>query len=110
MDLLSLIGLLAHACKAVRAGRSFVHRLIDLFTTVKTLNRHIRINKEARSDIQWWWQFCADWNGVAVMASTNSAHLKGVWLICLDASGSWGCGAMWGPEWFQLQWQGLGQS
>ncbi len=31
-DLLSLIGSLSHACKAVRAGRSFLRRLIDLST------------------------------------------------------------------------------
>ena len=36
-DLLSLIGLLSHACKAVRAGRSFLRRLIDLSTIAKHL-------------------------------------------------------------------------
>ena len=29
-ELLSLIGSLSHACKAVQAGRSFLRRLIDL--------------------------------------------------------------------------------
>ena len=32
-DLLSIIGSLSHACKAVRAGRSFLRRLIDLSMT-----------------------------------------------------------------------------
>ena len=108
-DLLSLIGLLAHACKAVRAGRSFLRRLIDLSTTVRTLNRHIRLNKEARSDIQWWRQFCAEWNGVAMMTSVNKVP-GGTLSICSDASGSWGCGAVFGPDWFQLRWQGLGEA
>ena len=31
----------------------------DLSTTIRSLNRHIRLNKEAHSDIQWWLQFCA---------------------------------------------------
>ena len=27
--------------------------------------------------------------------------------VTSDASGSWGCGAFWGAEWFQLEWAGL---
>ena len=36
-DLLSLIGVLSHACKAFRAGRSFLRRLIDLSMLAKLL-------------------------------------------------------------------------
>ena len=89
-DLLSLIGLLAHACKAIRAGRSFLRWLIDLSATVKVLNRHIRLNQEARSDIQWWWQFCANWNGVAMMQSRDRGPPSGSAEMWSDASGSWG--------------------
>ena len=46
---ISLIGILSHACKAVRAGRSFLRRFIDLSTEVKQLNRFL--NAAARSDI-----------------------------------------------------------
>ncbi len=34
-DLLSIIGHLSHACKAVRAGRSFLRRLLDLSMSVR---------------------------------------------------------------------------
>ena len=37
-DLLPLIGVLSHATKSVRAGRTFVRRLIDLPTMVKHLS------------------------------------------------------------------------
>ena len=37
-DLLSLIGVLSHASKAVRAGQTFIQRLIDLSTVVKHLD------------------------------------------------------------------------
>ena len=30
--------------------------------------------------------------------------------VTSDASGSWGCGAVHGNEWFQLQWLGLGET
>ncbi len=109
-DLLSLIGLLSHACKAIRAGRSFLRRLIDLSATTKVLNRHIRLNAAARSDLQWWWQFSTLWNGVAMMTSVNRSEPEKTIAIVSDASGSWGCGAVCGQDWFQLKWQGLGQA
>ena len=37
-DLLSLIGSLTHACRAVRPGRCHVQRLIDLLTTTEHLD------------------------------------------------------------------------
>ena len=109
-DLLSLIGLLSHACKAVRAGRSFLRRLIDLSATTKILNRQIRLNAAARSDIQWWWQFSASWNGVAMMTAAKTPPTGVVISMASDASGSWGCGAFCGSDWFQLSWQGLGHA
>lgn len=50
-ELLFLIGLLSHACKAVRTGRSFLRRLIDLWTMAKQLDHYVRISRDARSDI-----------------------------------------------------------
>ena len=52
-DLLSLIALLSHACKVVRSGRSFLCRLIDLSMVPKHLEHYVRLNSEARSDIEW---------------------------------------------------------
>ena len=49
-DLLSLIGYLQHASKAVRQGRSFLRWLINLSTTAHRLDRIIRLNQSARSD------------------------------------------------------------
>ena len=51
-DLLSLIGSLSHACKAVKAGRAFLRRLIDLSMTARHLDRFIRLGNGARSDIE----------------------------------------------------------
>ena len=52
--LLSLIGKLAFAARAVPAGRFFIRRLITLSTKVKKLHHRIRLNNEARADIAWW--------------------------------------------------------
>ena len=53
MELLPIIGHLSPACRAVRAGRSFLRRLIDLSMTVKQLERRIRLNVAARADLEW---------------------------------------------------------
>ena len=91
-ELLSLIGTLSHACKAVRAGRSFLRRLIDLSMVVKTLDHHVRLSREARSDIKWWFQFSASWNGVAMLREAKEVQASVS--ITSDASGGWG---LYGP-------------
>ena len=56
-ELLSLIGSLSFAAKVVKPGRMFLRCLIDLSTTVSSLNHHITLNAEARADINWWVEF-----------------------------------------------------
>ncbi len=51
-DLLSLIGMLSHGCKVIRAGRTFMRRLIELSTETKKLEHFARLIREARSDIE----------------------------------------------------------
>ena len=103
-ELFSLIGLLSHACKVVRSGRSFLRRLIDLSTIPMHLEHYVRLNLEARSDIEWWAQYSQVWNGVSMMHLPNMAS-PGV-VLTSDASGNCGCGAYSGPHWFMLPWTG----
>ena len=107
-QLLSVVGILSHACKVVRAGKSFVHRLIDLSSSVRQLDRFVRLSREARVDLEWWCQFGQEWNGTAMMWHVDWTRPEVV--LTSDASGGWGCGAWWGNRWFQLQWLGLGES
>ena len=97
--LLSLIGLLIHAAKVVRPGRSFVRRLIDLSTTASDLHHHIQLRRSARSDIAWWIEFCSRWNGISLL-NPPFPSLS----FATDASGAWGCGGVWANKWFQIQW------
>ena len=103
-DLLLLIGILSHAAKAVRAGRTFVRRLIDLSTLVKHLDHFVRLSLPARADLEWWFQFASSWNGIEMMTVVKR-EAPGEVLVS-DASGSWGCGAYCGKNWFQLKWVG----
>ena len=103
-ELLSLIGSLHHAATVVKPGRIFLRRLIDLSKVPKALHHFVRLNSEARSDIQWWQAFACRWNGVGLLSALGQST-PSVW-IRSDASGGWGCGAFCGDAWLQLQWAG----
>ncbi len=101
-DLLSLIGILHHASKVVRQGRSFLRRLIDLSTVVHHLEGYVRLNLSARSDIAWWHTFAQQWNGTSMLYAYQRSNP--LFHVYSDASGSWGCGAYTGSQWFQFRW------
>ena len=98
-DLLSLIGVLHHAAKVIKPGRTFVRSLIDASMTVKSLDHHVHLNARARADITWWHLFAQSWNGTSILPPQVPGHCT-----YSDASGSWGAGALWGKEWFHFQW------
>ena len=103
-ELESLIGLLNHACEVVRAGRSFLRRMIDLLHAVHrppSSKTPIRLSQDFRADLAWWREFLGLWNGVSFITPPSS--LPKVDLFT-DASGSWGCAAWHGDAWFQVEW------
>ena len=101
-ELLSIAGQLQHAATVVWPGRVFVRRLFDLSATVRKASHHVYLNLGARSDLAWWREFLAEWNGVSMLSALGD--LQPSITLTSDASGSWGCGAYWGSYWFQLAW------
>ena len=101
-ELLSLIGYLQHASKAVRQGRSFLRRLITRSTAVQHLDHYIRLDGAARSDIRWWSLFASHWNGTSMLTRFDKANPQRS--VTADASGKWGCGAFEGNKWIQSEW------
>ena len=97
-DLESLIGYLNHACKVIRPGRSFLRRMIDLLHRTHNKYHPIRLNRDFRSDLQWWRHFAAGWNGTSYIATSSTSCFSS------DASGNWGCGAWHSHLWFQWKW------
>ena len=70
----SLVGLLNHACKVVRSGRSFLRRMIDLLHSMPDSSRSnhpIRLNREFRSALAWWRSFVSGWNGKSFLPQPN---------------------------------------
>ena len=71
---------------------------------VKHLDHYIRLNRSARSDIEWWFHFASKWNGTVMMTVVDRSNP--VASITSDTSGSWGCGAFYLSQWFQITWGG----
>ena len=102
-QILSLVGLLQHAAKVVRAGRIFVRRMYSVAAQVKELDHFTRLNKGFRSDLYWWHTFVGDWNGRGFLQAAQGEQ-KPTIIIQTDASGAWSCGAFHNGKWFQWQW------
>ena len=100
-ELQSLLGYLNHAATVVKPGRSFVRRMIELLPVAKHPDHFIRLNVSFRADLLWWQLFSQSWNGVSVIPARAAIDSM---QVVSDASGSWGCGAIWGQNWCQLQW------
>ena len=100
----SLIGLLNHACKVVRPGRSFLRRLLDLLHTTGSRpdgNSIIRLNRQCQGDIAWWVEFIQKLNGTSFLCPPDDLPMVE---MVSDASGTWGCGAWYGCSWFPVSW------
>ena len=101
-ELQSLVGLLQFATKVIRPGRPFLRRLYAMQDIGSHPDHHIRLNGAAKADILWWHVFASQWNGISMLwdldRSTPDVN------VFSDASGSWGCGAYWGSQWFHFPW------
>ena len=103
-DLESLVGLLQHASQVVRPGRIFLRRLYNLLAQIRSYKPHhsVRLNAEAQADLEWWSTFLLSWNGTSILRPVTTSNPDiDVWS---DASGSWGCGALWQTRWLQVSW------
>ena len=95
-ELLSLIG------KVVPPVRPFLRHLIELSTKAKLLHHHLCLNIQVRCDLQWWSMFLERWNGISMMSLLGSSSTSIT--VTSDASGLWGCGAVYNTDWFSCGW------
>ena len=83
--------------------QNFLHRLIDLSTTVKQIHHHICLTVEARLDLQRWLTFLPQWSGRSLILDSYWAlHTK--MKLFTDASGHHRWGAYWSGRWLQDHW------
>ena len=101
-ETLSLVDLLQHATKVVQCGRPFLSRMYATAAKVKQLEYYTHINRDFRSDLYWWNTFLISWNGLSLLRNIPIAPQCHIYI---DVSGSWGCGAVFLDQWFQLSWK-----
>lgn len=105
-ELQSLIGLLNFACCVVVPGRAFLRRLIALTRGVSKPHFRIRMNSQARLDLNAWCEFIDNFNGKSMFINEdwqNSHKLN----LYTDAAGKFGYGAVFGTKWFYGTWEDL---
>ena len=98
------MGKLIFISKAVKSGRSFVRRIIDLSKRIRHLHHKVRLNKACRDDIKWWIMFLPRWNGVSLSPDvtwTTNIDME----LYTDASDLAAAGYFNG-KWFLFQFQG----
>ena len=65
-DILSLVGLLQHACKVMRPGRSFMSRMYITAAKPEHLSHYTHLTKDFKSDLYWWHTFVNIRNGTSL--------------------------------------------
>jgi hypothetical protein len=100
----SLIGLLAFACKCVRPGRIFLHRmLMKLAEAEREKKKTVQVDEEFQADVSWWRKFVDVWNGVSLLPAQHITTAQEIGLAT-DACSSYGFGAICGDKWFSQAW------
>jgi len=102
-ELQSLLGLLNFTCSVIVPGRAFLRRMIDLTKGVRSPHHRIRLNNEARSDMNVWISFLSDFNGKAFFRD-ELWEIDSPLTLFTDAAGSKGYGAIFGDKWFFGAW------
>ena len=90
----SLAGLLNWVCKVVYGGRTFLRRILDTMSGGQQPAHHLKLGSAFRSDIRWWLDNLATFNGQAVILPACSTAVHE---FQTDAEGSGAVGAfLWG--------------
>lgn len=99
-ELQILIGKLNWAAKVVKGGRIFLRRLITVMCSLKRKNHHVRLNKSARLDIEWWANCIEKFNGTAFFTKEQLPSGSFSTDACTN-----GGGGSYDNDWFYANWE-----
>lgn len=107
-EIQSLNGSLNFACRAIRPGRPFLRRLINLTAGLTKPNHHVRLNAEISQDLTMWLDFFSHFNGISVFNDrfwVSNSHLE----LFTDSSGKigHGFGIYFAGKWAYERWPAL---
>ena len=98
----SIIGSLNFVCRAVKPGRAFLRRLIELTKRPKS-KKAISLSEGARADLRIWLSFLEQFNGVTII-QPGLWHPDSDMHLFTDASGRIGFGGYYHGKWFCSPW------
>ena len=101
-ELQSLTGVLQWCSQVVRPGRSYLRRIIEHTTTLKSDRSQRTIPPSVFDDIRWWRSFIHQWNGTSIIREQQWTDATTIELYT-DACES-GYGGMFGREWIEGRW------
>ena len=97
-QLQSLAGSLNWACQAVRGGRYFLRRVLDLVNRLKLGSHKCRLSKGFNLDVEWWISALEKFNG------TVYYRVCGSHVVNTDACLT-GAGMFCGGDWAYINWK-----
>ena len=99
----SLVGKLNFVCRAVRPGRAFLRRLIDMTKGQTRGDKQVVLSEGAKEDLGVWLEFLEGYNGVSVIPQEGWLNDEDIDLYT-DASGEIGYGGYLNGKWFNGKW------
>lgn len=90
-----ICGIISHASKVIKGGRTFSRRMLDLLKGLPPTKKRVRLSNEFLKDLNWWESVSIKFNGKELIIPYNNG--EGLTLIT-DASKN-GYGYLYGDTW-----------
>lgn len=90
-----LCGIVSHASKVIKGGRTFSRRMIDLLKGLPNTQKRVRLSHEFLKDLTWWESVSSTFNGKELVIPWNDGN--GIHFVT-DAS-KHGYGIVYGQAW-----------
>lgn len=98
-QLQQLAGKLNWACRVIHGGRTFLRRILELMNKLPTAKGKIRLNRDCKADLSWWYRFIQTFNGTRFFLDDIP-----VTDLSTDSSTEGG-GAYFRGDWFYVNWR-----
>ena len=77
--------------RVVKAGRTFVRRMIETSKRIKHLHHRVKLNNNFRADVNWWLAFLQSWNGISMFVDEQWVNSDKIHLYTDASDLAFGC-------------------
>lgn len=90
-----ICGIVAHASKVIKGGRTFSRRMLDSLKGLPSSKKRVRLSQEFQKDLHWWESVSLSFNGTALMIP----HNNGEGLLFITDASKMGYGYVYKNTW-----------